>query len=173
MTVEQFDNLANKKANNPEVLHTEHVTEGHRLTEALRQAKASGNKDEINKAQQALDEHYSVNKNKTHFGSEAVDFVPVVGSVKMIAEGLRGKQYGSGKEIKGVNRAIHAVAGAGFLVSDLTGIGAVASIAGKGALKVGVKTMEKRAEQGIEKKVERGLEGGTNNKDIFNKVGKL
>ncbi len=69
--------------------------------------------------------------------TNVTDFVPVVGSIKMIMEGWKGEQYGTEKEIKGVGRVIHTVSGVVFLALDLTGIGAIASELGKGVIKIG------------------------------------
>lgn len=62
---------------------------------------------------------------------EAVDFIPVAGSAKMLAEGLYGKTM-SGEELSKTKRVIHSVEGAVFLAVDLTGMGAIASTGIKG-----------------------------------------
>lgn len=69
--------------------------------------------------------------------SNIVDFVPVVGSIKMALEGIQGKQFGTGKELHGVERGLHTVSGVSFLVLDLTGVGTIISEFGKGAFKIG------------------------------------
>lgn len=69
--------------------------------------------------------------------SNIVDFVPVVGSIKMALEGIQGKQFGTGKELHGIERGLHTVSGVSFLVLDLTGVGTIISEFGKGAFKIG------------------------------------
>lgn len=79
--------------------------------------------------------------------TNVVDFVPVIGSAKMILEGIQGKQLGTEKEIKGLGRVVHTVSGAAFLALDLTGVGAIASEIGKGGLKVGERIIARRLEK--------------------------
>lgn len=79
--------------------------------------------------------------------TNVTDFIPVVGSIKMILEGLEGRQYVTHKEIKGVRRIVHTIAGAVFLGLDLTGVGAIASELGKGAIKIGERMALKTAEE--------------------------
>ena len=79
---------------------------------------------------------------KKKIATNVVDFVPIVGSVKMILEGMRGKQYGTEKEIKGFGRLAHTVAGAVFLSLDVAGVvtlgtSTAAAEAGKGFFKIG------------------------------------
>jgi len=81
------------------------------------------------------------------------DFIPVIGSIKMIAEGLQGKQYLTEKEIKGGKRFFHTLFGALFLGLDITGIGAIASGLGKGAIKIGERLVLEEIGEGIEKEV--------------------
>ncbi len=81
--------------------------------------------------------------------TNVVDFVPVVGSAKMILEGLRGKQYGTEKEIKGMGRVIHTVSGVVFLGLDMTGVGAIASELGKGVIKLGERAAIKKIEERV------------------------
>lgn len=57
---------------------------------------------------------------------EAVDFVPVVGSAKMLGEGLAGKTM-SGEKLTKSKRLWHTAQGAAFLALDLTGVGAAAA----------------------------------------------
>ncbi|MFC1686974.1 hypothetical protein ACFL0L_00125 [Patescibacteria group bacterium] len=56
---------------------------------------------------------------------EGVDFIPVVGPMKMLAESAAGKTL-SGQKLTKFKRMFHAMEGATFLALDLTGIGAVA-----------------------------------------------
>ncbi len=55
---------------------------------------------------------------------EGVDFIPVIGPVKMIAESTKGSTF-NGKELKSWSRALHATSGVAFLALDLTGLGAL------------------------------------------------
>lgn len=87
----------------------------------------------------------------TTIATNAADFVPVVGSGKMIMESLRGKQYGTDKEINGIGRAVHGAAGAVFLAADLTGAGAVTSVGGKALVRGSMHLAGKVAEKGVEK----------------------
>lgn len=92
--------------------------------------------------------------------TNVTDFIPVVGSIKMILEGLEGRQYVTHKEIKGISRIVHTIAGAVFLGLDLTGVGAIASELGKGVIKLGERAMlrsleEKLAREAIEKEAEK------------------
>ncbi len=85
--------------------------------------------------------------------TNVTDFVPVVGSIKMILEGWNGKQYGTEKEIKGVGRIIHTTSGVVFLALDLTGIGAIASELGKGVIKVGERVAVRTIEENLAREV--------------------
>ena len=76
-------------------------------------------------------------------GTNVIDFIPVLGSIKMIAEGIRGKQFATGKSIEGKSRLVHGISGVAFLALDITGIGAIASELGKGGLKIGARILEK------------------------------
>lgn len=58
--------------------------------------------------------------------SDAVDFIPVVGSAKMIAESVYGQTLAGEKLTKG-QRALRFAEGSIFLALDLTGVGATAS----------------------------------------------
>lgn len=127
-------------------------------------AKVFESKDK-NLTPQQLDEKYLAPAyKKKRFLSSAADFVPVVGSYKMIHEAVIGKQLGTKEKIKGWRRLVHGAAGAAFLASDLTGIGSLASLGGKalmrGSIKVGEKVLEKKllmetAEKVAEKSAER------------------
>ncbi len=75
--------------------------------------------------------------------TNVADFVPVIGSAKMVIEGIRGKQFGTEKEITGTLRLLHGTSGALFFVADLTGIGAIASEFGKAGVKIGTRMLEK------------------------------
>ncbi len=90
--------------------------------------------------------------------TNVTDFVPVIGSIKMILEGWNGKQYGTENEIKGAGRVVHTISGVVFLGLDLTGVGVIASEFGKGVIKIGervaVRTLEERlARKVVEKEV--------------------
>lgn len=85
--------------------------------------------------------------------TNVTDFVPVIGSAKMIIEGLKGKQYMTEKEITGIHRVLHTASGVVFLALDLTGVGAIASEVGKGVIKVGERYVFRRIGSGIERKV--------------------
>jgi hypothetical protein len=79
----------------------------------------------------------------SHIITNGVDFLPIVGSAKMLLEGVLGKQYGTHKELIGKVRILHGVSGLVFLVLDATGIGAIASEAGKLGVKLSLRTLEK------------------------------
>jgi hypothetical protein len=81
--------------------------------------------------------------------STATDFVPVIGSIKMIVEGLRGSQIGTEKEIKGLGRFIHTASGVVFLALDMTGVGAIGSEIGKGVVKLGERALVKKTEASL------------------------
>ncbi len=85
--------------------------------------------------------------------TNVTDFIPVIGSAKMILEGIRGKQYGTEKEIKGVSRVIHTASGALFLGLDMTGVGVIASELGKGAIKIGERAALKKLEKTLAQEV--------------------
>ncbi|NQV12504.1 hypothetical protein HQ524_04025 [Candidatus Uhrbacteria bacterium] len=73
------------------------------------------------------------------FTAGAMDFIPVAGPAKMLAEAGAGKTLG-GEELNGWKRALHGLEGVVFLAIDLTGFGAVATKlakAGKGGMKAG------------------------------------
>lgn len=59
---------------------------------------------------------------------EGIDFIPVIGSVKMIGEGLEGRTMNN-RELTGWNRVLHTAEGAAFLALDATGLG----VLGRGA----------------------------------------
>jgi hypothetical protein len=86
-------------------------------------------------------------KKNTIFLTNALDFIPVVGSIKMAIEGVRGKQYGTHKELRDIPRGIHTVAGLSFLVLDMTTVGVIFSEFGKGIIKLGTKSLVKSAEE--------------------------
>lgn len=109
-----------------------------------------------------LDEKYIIHPKHHALASDITDFVPVVGSAKMIKEAISGEQMGTGNKIEGWRRVVHGVTGAAFLAADLTGIGAVGSIAGKALMRGGIKVGEKVAERQI-------LQSGE--KAIFKKEG--
>jgi hypothetical protein len=98
--------------------------------------------------------------------SQAADWIPVVGSVKMIAEAKKGKLIGGG-QLSGAARVRHGVAGGAFLAADLTAVGEVVR-AGK-LVKVGLKLGEKQVARAAGKRAiregerlyERGKERST------------
>ncbi len=122
------------------------------VMDELRAAKASGDTAWIDRAQSAADQKYSVH-NVKKWTSHAADFVPVIGSAKMVYESMRGTQVGTGTSISGWQRAVHGATGAAFLAADLTGVGALGSIAGKalarGGVKVGERMMTKAGEEAV------------------------
>lgn len=124
------------------------------VMDELRSAISSGDQERINTAQAAADQKYSIHKVK-NWTSHAADFVPVVGSAKMVYEAVKGEQIGTGKSISGWQRAAHGVTGAAFLAADLTGVGALGSIAGKAIARGGIKIGEHVIEQSAEKVAER------------------
>lgn len=72
------------------------------------------------------------------FFTNALDFIPIIGSVKMALEGIRGEQFLTHKKIiKEPGRGIHTIAGFAFLVLDMTSVGTIFSEFGKGVLKIG------------------------------------
>jgi Pre-toxin TG len=103
-----------------------------------------------------LDEKYIIHPKHHALASNITDFVTVIGSAKMIHEAVKGEQMGTEKKLEGWRRIAHGAAGAGFLASDLTGVGAIASIGskliGRGALSVTEKLVEKTFLKQIAKK---------------------
>ena len=85
--------------------------------------------------------------------TNAADFIPFFGSAKMFAEGLRGKQYGTEKEIKGYERFLHTIFGAGFFALDCTGVGIIADELGKGVIKLGQHAALRTAEEVIARQI--------------------
>jgi hypothetical protein len=85
--------------------------------------------------------------------TNVVDFIPIVGSIKMILEGLKGKQYGTEKEITGSRRLVHGISGVVFLGLDITGVGAIASEVGKGVIKIGERALVRNAEEALAREV--------------------
>ncbi len=120
-----------------------------KVMEELMAAKESGDKKRIEAAKKKADDIYLIKKRVTNI----VDFVPIVGSAKMVTEAFKGEQYGTHKKIEGWRRGVHGVAGAAFLAADFTGVGAVGSLITKGALRGilrgGIKSGEKIAEKAI------------------------
>lgn len=143
MSLESFANNNNleKTAENNNL----NQSQSHKVMEELRAAKLSGDKNRIEVTQKKADDIYRVKRRITNL----TDFVPVVGSAKMLAEAFKGEQYVTGQKIEGWKRGLHGVTGAAFLAADLTGVGAVGSLIGKGALKGGIKIGEKMAEKAI------------------------
>lgn len=101
----------------------------------------------------SLQEKYA---QKKRIVTNIVDFVPFVGSAKMAIEGIRGKQFGTDKEIHGVARVMHTAFGVGFFALDCTGVGIIAEELGKGVIKFGeiaaLRTAEEIAAREIIKK---------------------
>lgn len=81
--------------------------------------------------------------NSTRMITNGVDFLPIIGSAKMLIEGVLGKQYGTNKELTGKVRILHGASGLLFLALDVTGVGAIASEAGKLGLKLSLRTLKK------------------------------
>jgi hypothetical protein len=79
--------------------------------------------------------------------TNGLDFIPVIGSVKMVVEGIRGEQFGTHKNLKDIPRGIHTIAGFSFLVLDMTSFGTIISEFGKGFLKLGERTLVKSVEE--------------------------
>lgn len=75
--------------------------------------------------------------------TNVTDFIPVIGSAKMILEGITGNQIGTGKKIESWSRIIHGGSGVVFLAFDLTGLGAIGSELGKIGVKVALRSIEK------------------------------
>lgn len=92
----------------------------------------------------APSDHHKEPTKLAKVATNVVDFVPILGSGKMILEGLRGKQYGTDRVISGSARIIHGVSGAIFLPLDVTGIGALVSEAGKAGVKIGIRLLEQQ-----------------------------
>ena len=88
--------------------------------------------DELKSAEQSEDKDQA-NKAKI-LATEAVNFIPFVGSAKMIAEGAKGRELITGRELKGKERFMHTAEGAVFFALDFTGVGGVA---GKAATRGG------------------------------------
>ncbi|MDQ5957050.1 MAG: hypothetical protein QG614_21 [Patescibacteria group bacterium] len=110
--------------------------------------------------QEELDDKYlAPHYRRQEIGSAALDFVPVLGSAKMVHESFTGQQEFTGHKIEGWRRLVHGVSGAAFLASDLSGVGAVASLGGKALLRGGIKFGEKIASKSLTSKaVSEGLE---------------
>jgi hypothetical protein len=89
----------------------------------------------------------------TRIATNVTDFIPIVGSAKMILEGVRGRQYGTEQKIEGVGRIVHTVSGVVFLALDMTGVGAIASEFGKGVIKVGERTLVRTLEENLAKEI--------------------
>ena len=163
MSLETFDN---NEAKSPEVKSSEnHINpymqagkEPHANVPSLKQRL-----DRVNDQKKATDIINALRKvgpaRVEKIVTNATDYIPVVGSAKMFMEGVKGKQYGTGKELSGWKRVVHGATGAAFLASDLTGIGALASLGGKfivkGGIKVAGQTAEKLAEQAIVRQAEK------------------
>ena len=81
--------------------------------------------------------------------TNGMDFIPIIGSFKMIVEGLRGKQLMTKIEMKGIVRALHMFMGIVFLLLDITGIGAILSAVGKGAIKYSELLMLRKLEENL------------------------
>ncbi len=79
--------------------------------------------------------------------SRGMDYVPVVGSAKMIGEAMRGRRAGASERMSGTERVRQGVEGAAFLAADMTGVGEVARLgkAGMAASKMGEHALAKGA----------------------------
>jgi hypothetical protein len=77
--------------------------------------------------------------------TNVADFIPILGSAKMMMEGIKGEQYGTHKKLEGKARAVHTLSGGAFLLADITGVGIVASELGKLGLKIGGRIIEKQS----------------------------
>jgi hypothetical protein len=71
--------------------------------------------------------------------TNVADFIPIVGSLKMIAEGIFGKQLGTEIPLVGRSRLVHLSGGLVFLFLDLSSVGLIISELGKGGIKIGEK----------------------------------
>lgn len=98
---------------------------------------------------------YAIERGKEHAAkmqrrkSIVLDFIPVIGSAKMISEAIRGNQHMTGKKLDAQVRVIHGVSGAIFLTLDVTGIGVIVSELGKAILKMGEKLLLERVTEEV------------------------
>ncbi len=141
MSLEQISNASVKERG---VEQKKEVT----VMDELRKAEASGDPQRVHLAMLAADEKYRVRSRVTNI----TDFIPVVGSAKMIHEAVTGRQLGTGKKIEGWQRALHGVTGTAFLAADVTGVGAVGSVIGKVLVRGAVKAGEKMTLRAVEMK---------------------
>ena len=141
-------NLEKSPQVNPQTVTMESSHES-TVMEQLRKAQESGDPTKIHEAMLAADEKYKVRSRITNI----TDFVPVVGSAKMMQEAVTGRQIGTGKKIEGWRRVVHGVTGTAFLAADLTGVGAVGSVVGKAFLRGAIKGGEKIVLQSAEKRL--------------------
>lgn len=88
-----------------------------------------------------------VTKKHASFVTNLFDFIPIIGSIKMIVEGLRGKQFGTAKVLHGTIRSIHTIFGLSFFILDMTSFGTIFSEVGKGLLKLGERIALKSTEE--------------------------
>lgn len=95
--------------------------------------------------------YYSMSFRLTHkqtvIITNLLDFIPIVGSIKMVIEGLQGKQFGTRKVLSGVPRSVHTIFGLSFFILDMTSFGTIFSEIGKGILKLGERVALKSAEE--------------------------
>lgn len=89
--------------------------------------------------------------NRKNIITNVIDLIPVIGSVKMILEGINGEQYISHKKIIGRSRELYSISGLIFLFLDITGLGAIMSDLGKGIIKLGEHFTLKKIELAIER----------------------
>lgn len=83
--------------------------------------------------------------------TNSIDFIPVIGSIKMVIEGIRGEQFGTHKKFAEIPRGIHTIAGFSFLFLDMTTVGVIFSEFGKGVIKLGGRTLVVSAEETVVK----------------------
>ena len=82
-----------KKSDLKKTEENPHLNKEHELNTNLHKAKESGDKNKILQAEKELDNFYSIkNKNTDKVLNQGVDFIPVVGSGKMLAEGITGNE---------------------------------------------------------------------------------
>jgi hypothetical protein len=65
--------------------------------------------------------------------SRGADWVPVVGSAKMVGESVAGKRL-DGRRLSGTDRVRHGATGAAFMAADMTGVGEVTRLGKAGMI---------------------------------------
>lgn len=167
-----LDNFENKSAHSQPLDIPLENLDSESVMNKYRKAKQSGDAEQIRLAEKNADEKYLLKKHKRRSViSKVSDFLPIIGSSKMILEGMTGEQMGTKKILEGWRRAVHGVSGAAFLAADLTGIGAVGSIVGKGLIRGGIKLRERSLEKNVLKEESIKLaERGHKRVDIANNI---